>query len=273
MHAPGGPINCIEGPASVDWDDRLGLQQRWADIDKGWRVEVEWRATEYGVGLFAAQDIAAGTTLRHGRIGLNLLQFSSAAEMVAFCRGGEAKRGAIQPALVAYVADYFYGWDPNEGAEAAAAVGAGATAGAGGAAGGAAAAGGGGGGGGAAAAAAAGSAPATAGGACAAATTAATSEEGADSTLDHTQPPQPMWYGLWVPGNGLNHGPEPNVVYRAPPIGGVAVGIDLVAMTDVTAGEQLLDDYRRHGQPPAWAREFAASFGVSMNFSGCNDFV
>ena len=55
--------------------------------------------------------------------------------------------------------------------------------------------------------------------------------------------------------------------------GGVAQGIDLVALGDIKSGDELLDDYRRHGQPPAFALDFAAQFGISMNFAGCNDFV
>ena len=50
-------------------------------------------------------------------------------------------------------------------------------------------------------------------------------------------------------------------------------GIDLVALTDIRSGDELLDDYRRHGAPPAWALTFAEKFGISMNFAGCNDFV
>ena len=44
-------------------------------------------------------------------------------------------------------------------------------------------------------------------------------------------------------------------------------------MTDITSGDELLDDYRRHGQPPAFALEFADQFDITMNFAGCNDFV
>eukprot|EP00658_Telonema_sp_P-2_P084733 TRINITY_DN9492_c0_g1_i3.p2 TRINITY_DN9492_c0_g1~~TRINITY_DN9492_c0_g1_i3.p2 ORF type:complete len:121 (-),score=18.09 TRINITY_DN9492_c0_g1_i3:98-460(-) len=81
-----------------------------------------------------------------------------------------------------------------------------------------------------------------------------------------------MWYGIWVPGNGLNHSILPNTVYRTAE-GGVELGIDLVALTDIYDGDEMLDDYRRHGSPPDWAAEFSEEFGVTMNFSGYNDFV
>ena len=81
-----------------------------------------------------------------------------------------------------------------------------------------------------------------------------------------------MWYGIWVPGNGLNHGIEPNTVYRTA-AQGISHGIDLVALTDIASGDELLDDYRRHGKPPAFALEFSQQFGIDMNFVGCNDFV
>ena len=57
-------------------------------------------------------------------------------------------------------------------------------------------------------------------------------------------------------GNGLNHRLEPNTVYRAAG-GGTEEGINLVALTNIKSGEQLFDDYRRHGSAPQWALDFA----------------
>eukprot|EP00961_Rhodomonas_salina_P156511 2107588-Rhodomonas_salina.7 len=59
-----GPINTIAGTDALEWDDRIGLQEKWANAEKGWKVLVEWKQTPYGAGVFAAQDIAAGTVLR-----------------------------------------------------------------------------------------------------------------------------------------------------------------------------------------------------------------
>jgi hypothetical protein len=196
-------VNSLQSKSTVDWNDRVGLQNQWSNKDKGWQVEVEWKQTPRGAGVFAKQDIAAGATLRHGQCGLNQLQFQSAEEMAAFCQDSD---GALKPALVAYLSDYFYGFNPN-GSRA---------------------------------------------------------EENASSV---------MWYGIWVPGNGLNHSERPNTIYHASSDGGIAVGIDLAALTDVKKGDELLDDYRRHGQAPPWAKGFADKLGISMNFVGCNDFV
>ena len=80
------------------------------------------------------------------------------------------------------------------------------------------------------------------------------------------------FYGMWIPGNGLNHSPTPNTVYRTRQ-GGTDVGIVLVALRDISDGEELFDDYRRHGRAPTWLLEFASSKQVSLNFAECNDFV
>ncbi len=203
-------MRSVESVDSVDWNDRIGLQGAWSNVEKGWQVDVEWKDTPYGAGLFAKEDIRSGTVLRVGRNGRNLLQFEDAAAIRAFCEQGT---GAAVQALVSYVSDYFYGFDPNNDGSSIS-------------------------------------------------SSSGSSGEGA----------APIWYGIWVPGNGLNHGTTPNTVYRTA-AEGLAQGIDLVAMTDITSGDELLDDYRRHGQPPAFALEFADQFDITMNFAGCNDFV
>ena len=198
--------NTIDSIDSVNWDDRIGLQSAWSNPEKGWQVDVEWKTTPYGAGLFAKQDMKTGTILRIGRTEKNLMQFKTAGEMKSFCEQGTGK--AI-PAVVSYVSDYFYGFDPNY------------------------------------------------------------------NQIDEKNPSSgqlPVWYGIWVPGNGLNHGIEPNTVYRTA-AQGISHGIDLVALTDIASGDELLDDYRRHGKPPAFALEFSQQFGIDMNFVGCNDFV
>ena len=85
--------------------------------------------------------------------------------------------------------------------------------------------------------------------------------------VDENNPPE-RFYGMWVPGNGLNHSTRPNTVYRSSD-----KGIDLVALCDLEPGQELVDDYRRHGRAPEWLAEFAAKHEVTLNFAGCNDFV
>ena len=76
------------------------------------------------------------------------------------------------------------------------------------------------------------------------------------------------FFGMWIPGNGLNHHETPNTVYRATPD-----GIDLVALVDVQPDDELVDDYRRHGTASEWLQEFATLHNVTLNFADCNDFV
>ena len=49
--------NTIDSIDSVNWDDRIGLQSAWSNPEKGWQVDVEWKTTPYGAGLFAKQDM------------------------------------------------------------------------------------------------------------------------------------------------------------------------------------------------------------------------
>ena len=80
------------------------------------------------------------------------------------------------------------------------------------------------------------------------------------------------FFGMWIPGNGLNHSPTPNTVYRTRS-GGTNQGIDLVALRNIEAGEELYDDYRRHGKAQTWLLEWAKTKQVTLNFADCNDFV
>lgn len=97
----------IATPPVMDWDDRIALQKSWSNSEKGWKVDVEWKMTPFGVGLFAAQDIVAGTILRTGVIGCNLKELSSIADIEAFCQSG---REDEYDARLRYVADYLWGF-------------------------------------------------------------------------------------------------------------------------------------------------------------------
>jgi hypothetical protein len=76
------------------------------------------------------------------------------------------------------------------------------------------------------------------------------------------------FFGFWIPGNGLNHNETPNTVYRA-----TVAGINLVALENIEAGQELFDDYRRHGTAPRWLKDFASDRNLHLNFADCNDFV
>lgn len=212
-------VRTIDAEASTfNWDDRIDIQSRWENDEKGWKVGVEWKHTIYGTGLFATQDISAGTLLRKGRLGLNLIEFQSVEEIDNFCRGRGNSSSPEMEAKLNYVKDYLWGFNPNA------------------------------------------------------------NDSGYD-VLDcgtqklSTEHEQGRFFGMWVPGNGLNHDSNPNTVYRAAVPGGTAVGIDLYALNDINNGDELLDDYRRHGTAPSWLLNFARERGITLNFAECNDFV
>ena len=89
------------------------------------------------------------------------------------------------------------------------------------------------------------------------------------------------FFGMWIPGNGLNHNNIPNTVYRndaddfvpTTPNGQQSV-LYLVALSDIEKGDELYDDYRRHGTtPPLWLKNYATEKNITLNFADCNDFV
>jgi len=241
-------IPMVQQNLDLQWNDRIGLQARYSLPEKGWQVPVDWRATPYGAGCFyvGSKDhdssesglLKAGTVLRRGRLGVNLIPFASVPDIDAFCLGNtdhqptNNSNNANVPsskeqqdndylARRDYVKDYLWGFYLNA------------------------------------------------------------DEQGYPFESDDDR-----FFGMWVPGNGLNHNEEPNMVYR--PVygrndgnndnddvdqGPKLIGIDLVALRDISPNEELLDDYRRHGKAPTWLKEFAVQHNVSLVFADCNDFV
>jgi len=192
----------------VNWDDRIALQATWTASEKGWQTEaVDWRETPFGVGLFAKEDIVAGTVLRIGKNGRNLQQFTCKQDIEDFCASGEDYLARLN-----YVKDYLWGYSK------------------------------------------------------------VADESGYVMPGKKSDDPENWFFGMWVPGNGLNHSPKPNTVYRTLP-GGTEEGIMLLALTDVQEDEELYDDYRRHGSAPKWLKEFAQEKQITLNFAECNNFV
>eukprot|EP00536_Pseudo-nitzschia_multiseries_P012352 jgi/Psemu1/208430/e_gw1.468.16.1 len=199
--------------AQLDWNDRIGLQDRYSLEEKGWEVDVDWRSTPYGAGLFSKEDVSAGTILRKGVIGVNLKEFTSIADIEEFCtaQNENDSYGTGYRAKLEYVKDYLWGF--NKDAD----------------------------------------------------------DRGYDKTkteIDDDDDDDQRFFGMWVPGNGLNHNEVPNTVYKPTPD-----GIDLVALVDIRANDELFDDYRRHGISSPWLKEFANIHNVTLNFADCNDFV
>lgn len=188
----------------LDWADRIGLQDRFSLEEKGWLVQVDWRSTPYGAGLFAKQDISKGTLLRKGILGVNLKDFASIQDIEDFCNLGE---DAEFQARLEYVKDYLWGFSKDN-----------------------------------------------------------TDDKGYTTTTPSTS--DDRFFGMWIPGNGLNHNEVPNTVYKA-----TEEGIDLVALEDIKADDELFDDYRRHGNSSPWLKDFAKVHNVTLNFADCNEFV
>lgn len=211
-----------QGKKIIDWNDRMNLQSQWTMAEKGWNVQVEWKATEYGVGLFAGEDIPAETIMRRGIFGYNLFEVQNVNDIERFCGAGDETSSSSNhdeyKARLRYVSDYLWGFDPNA------------------------------------------------------------DQRGypinSSSTMEN------WFFGFWIPGNALNHNNDPTMVYRSwtTTFEDVkqknAAGINVVALRDITKGEQIFDDYRRHGVAPQWLREFALSkSNMTLNFAECNDFV
>jgi len=263
----------------IEWDDRLELQRRWSNHDKGWQVDVEWKMTPFsGVGLFARQFIPKDTIVRVGRIDINLLQFESVKdieEKFLFRRGVQQTVGSGNVNIddedyqkrLRYVKDYLWGFCPydvddrgyfkkvvvDNKAEVAMME------------------------------------------------EKMKEHEGSKSSESSANDDEDdrRFFGMWIPGNGLNHSPNPNTVYR--PVfeddddrRQNLIGIDLIALDDIGAGEEMTDDYRRHGLAPKWIVEdfllpssnkdggdvdrsgtggTGDAIKMSLNFADCNDFV
>ena len=197
--------NTIE--TRLDWNDRIGLQDRFSLEEKGWKVQVNWRSTPYGAGLFSKQNIKSGTILRKGILDINLKEFTSIDDIDDFCRDGETDR-EMDKAKLDYVKDYLWGFSRRN-----------------------------------------------------------TDDRGYDNSENPTSESD-RFFGMWIPGNGLNHNENPNTVYKA-----TADGIDLIAIEDIQIDDELFDDYRRHGTSSVWLKEFARIHNVTLNFADCNEFV
>ena len=119
------PIKTIQADIDIDWNDRIGLQATWTNEKKGWNVDVEWRQTKFGAGLFALEDIPKDSILRVGKNGRNLKEFQSLADIESYIQTvakdetATATSGVVttgrpicNEARLYYVADYLWGFDP-----------------------------------------------------------------------------------------------------------------------------------------------------------------
>jgi len=89
------------------WNDRIALQNRFSNREKGWQVEVEWKSSAFGVGLFACENVCAGTLLRVGKIGSNLMEFTCIEDVEQFLTPSSDQEE--YKAKLNYFSDYTYG--------------------------------------------------------------------------------------------------------------------------------------------------------------------
>jgi hypothetical protein len=223
-------INDDDYYRKIDWDDRIGLQHRWTLPQKGWRVDVEWKPTPYaGAGLFAAQDISRHQILRRGILGRNLTQFTSLQEIEDFCNNNNCN--TLQEQQEQEGSHHHHHHQSSFLLYVKDYL-------------------------------------------WAFNPHAEEEERGYDinkigiAAPDDDDDDSSRFFGMWVPGNGLNHSRERNTVYKK-----TDQGVDLVALRDIADGEEMLDDYRLHGTAPRWLLEFADKYQVTLTFAGCNDFV
>jgi SET domain len=249
--------SAAERAAAIDWDDRIHLQNQWTLVEKGWSVQVAWKCTkEYGVGLFAAEDIAAETVMRRGIFGYNLFPVKNVKDIERFCRGGieyddesttttSSDDDAEYQARLRYVSDYLWGFDPQTADDARGYP------------------------------------------------SSSTGSSDSRRSSSSTSTTEDWFFGFWIPGNSLNHDSDPNMVYRpswtttttllsedgrtgtgTTNSRSCLAGINVVALRDIAQGEAIFDDYRRHGAAPPWLRDFARDkSNMPLNFADCNDFV
>jgi len=97
-------INTLE--CNLDWSDRIGCQNRFTLKEKGWQVNVDWRPTPYGAGLFSKEFIPKGTCIRRGIFGRNLIQFTSITDIDTFCKLDPMNENDRRE----YVKDYLWGF-------------------------------------------------------------------------------------------------------------------------------------------------------------------
>jgi SET domain len=199
------------------WSNRRVLQDQFSLRDKGWHVDVVWNMTpQYGIAVYANQDIARGTVVRTGYLHKNLIPLASVEAIESFCGGpwNSDQTSPLYQQRLQYVQDYLWGYYP----------------------------------------------------------TSSTDERGYPRETEHGAM-DARFFGMWIPGNGLNHNNNANTVYRDLPGGPFQQGLQLVALTDIAKGEELFDDYRRHGTAPLWLRRFAQDKNITLNFADCNGFV
>jgi hypothetical protein len=108
-------VSVLDDNVTLDWNDRIGIQNSYTLKQKGWKRNVEWKETPYGAGLFANKYIPKGAILRVGILDVNLKQFTSVEDIDAFCHQKTSDEEVNDNdddvhARRNYVKDYLYGF-------------------------------------------------------------------------------------------------------------------------------------------------------------------
>ena len=98
-----GTINEDIFPDVAIFSERTDIQSLFPNAMKGWQVPVHHGECSlgYGMAVFAGADIEAGTVLRRGVPGLNLLRIQSKEDL---------DRLGDNPHVLSYLADYLFGF-------------------------------------------------------------------------------------------------------------------------------------------------------------------
>jgi len=82
------------------------------------------------------------------------------------------------------------------------------------------------------------------------------------------------FYGIWLPGHGINHDYDSNIVFHAVwDIDDTLIGLNLHASQDIQEGQEILENYHAFGRAPPWLLEFKDRAKIDLNFVDCNSFV
>jgi hypothetical protein len=252
------------------WSNRLVLQNSFTLHEKGWQIQVIWKKSQIctGIGVYANANIQRNTILRIGILNYNLLQFQNSINIDHFSwnnyndnsnhderrNDDNSNNDELYNARLQYVQDYLWGlYTSNTDRNGY---------------------------------------PIRSGG-----NTTTTTTTDTDNMNDDDNE---RFIGMWIPGNGLNHSTTPNTVYRIiyddennnmkndhenstnqnqntnqrRRRNNKIQMIQLIALNDIKKGDELYDDYNRHGTiAPKWLQEYAINKNITLNFANHNHFV
>ena len=97
---------------------RCDAESQWPAHVNGWvagadgQALVDWDEDQYGgIGVYATEDIAAGSVLREGTFGQNMVRFHDFDDVKAFCMAADGKPDLV---LIKYLSCYMFGVESDD---------------------------------------------------------------------------------------------------------------------------------------------------------------